>query len=93
MLAAIDVRQYLNKVEFGVSYDASDAHTIMTTSGRPVSSTKPRQSWATAHDSYRGFASGTTPYPTGHPGAGVLAGVCWLRMLHCLNRTSAKKYE
>ena len=53
----------------GVSYDASDAHTNMTTFSRPASWTKPRRSWAAAHDSYREFRLGH-PNPTRHPGAG-----------------------
>ena len=40
-----------------------------------------------------GFASGTNPNPTRHPGAGVLGGVSGLRMLHGLNGTWAKLYE
>ena len=42
----------------GVSYDASDTHTNMAPFSRPVSSTKPRRSWTTAQDSYRGFRLG-----------------------------------
>ena len=73
-----------------VSYDASDANTNMTTFSRPASSIKPRRSWGPLTILTAGFASGTNPNPTRHPGAGVLGGVSGLRMLHGLNRTSAK---
>ena len=41
-----------------VSYKASNAHTKMVTFSRPVSSTKLRPSWATDHESCRGFHPG-----------------------------------
>ena len=78
----------------GVSYDAPEARTIRTTFSGPISPTKPRRSWATAHDSYRGFTSGTNPITQlDTPMLGVLGGVSGLRMLYGPNRASAKMYE
>ena len=75
----------------GVSYDASDAHTNMTTFSRSVSSTKPRRSWGCRSrflpwDSPRALT--LTQLDT--LALGVLGGVSGLRMLNGLNRNSAK---
>ena len=75
----------------GVSYDASEAHTNMTTFSRPVSSTKPRRSWATRSRFLPRVS--TRALTLTHPGTlalGVLGRVSGLSMLYGLNRTSAK---
>ena len=80
-----------DSVQSGVSYDASDAHTNMTTFSRSVSSTKPRRSW--------GCRSRFLPWVSPRAltltqldtlALGVLGGVSGLRVLHGLNRTPAK---